>query len=234
MKRNIHILVLTLVIVLLGAVPALAAPPNPGDLIINEVMQNPSSVTDAYGEWFEVYNASSVTVDLDNCVVSDDGSDSFTIATGTSVAPGQYFLFCNDGDLADNGGMICDYSWAPYTQMYLGNSGDEIIITCDSTEIDRIEYDGGPNWPDPSGAAMQYSVPNTGDTSNNVASNWSAPTTSQYVTGDYGTPGAKNDDWMGPNAITLSAFAANTAAPALLIGSVLLLGAVILWRRKRA
>lgn len=45
-----------------------------------------------------------------------------------------------------------------------------------------------------------------------------------------------NPGWQptGPNAVTLSSFTADAAAPALLVGGVLLLGAVILWRRKRA
>mgnify|MGYP006298169001 CR=1 FL=1 len=38
----------------------------------------------------------------------------------------------------------------------------------------------------------------------------------------------------GPNAITLADLTARATSPALLVGSVLLLGAVIVWRRKRA
>ena len=31
----------------------------PGDVVINEILQNPAAVADTAGEWFEVYNATS-------------------------------------------------------------------------------------------------------------------------------------------------------------------------------
>jgi hypothetical protein len=238
MKWKLVVLTLILAVALLGVVMVMAAPPNPGDLIINEVMQNPSNVTDAYGEWFELYNTSSVTVDLDGCVAMDLDTDSFTFTQSmtysTQIAPGQYYLACNDGDLADNGGLDCDYSWAPYAQMYLGNSADELIIKCGEDEIDRIEWDGGTNWPDPSGASMQYGVPNSGDTSNNIGANWAETTTSTYVTGDYGTPGACNDDWMGTTVVTFASFDALASAPWIKLALAASLAAVlVLLRRKR-
>ena len=38
---------------------------SPGDVVINEVMQNPGAVSDAAGEWFELYNATGVPIALD-------------------------------------------------------------------------------------------------------------------------------------------------------------------------
>jgi hypothetical protein len=35
-----------------------------GDIVITEVMQNPSAVADNVGEWFEVHNISGQTVNL--------------------------------------------------------------------------------------------------------------------------------------------------------------------------
>ncbi len=42
----------------------LAAAPASSDLIITEIMQNPSAVEDANGEWFEIYNSGSSPVDM--------------------------------------------------------------------------------------------------------------------------------------------------------------------------
>ena len=39
----------------------------PGDLIISELMINPSHVVDNYGEYIELFNASNKTLDLNQC-----------------------------------------------------------------------------------------------------------------------------------------------------------------------
>ncbi|MEM1081874.1 MAG: lamin tail domain-containing protein, partial [Pseudomonadota bacterium] len=57
------------------------------------------------------------------------------------------------------------------------------------TEIDRVEYDGGPLFPNPNGASMSLADPAT---DNNVSSNWCEAITA-FGDGDLGTPGAAND-----------------------------------------
>ena len=41
-------------------------------IVINEIMQNPSSVPDYDGEWFELYNYGEDTVDISGWVFKDD------------------------------------------------------------------------------------------------------------------------------------------------------------------
>ncbi|PSQ86337.1 MAG: hypothetical protein BRD43_07500, partial [Bacteroidetes bacterium QS_4_64_154] len=73
----------------------------------------------------------------------------------------------------------------------LVNSGDEIIIEDDTnSEVDRVNYDGGTNWPDPNGQAMIF----TGTTKNNNGDNWILATErergyTQDESGDDGSPG---------------------------------------------
>ncbi|MEZ5196045.1 MAG: lamin tail domain-containing protein [Bacteroidales bacterium] len=50
------------------------------DIIITEVMQNPDSVGDTSGEWFEVYNNTGIAVDMTGWVMKDLGTNSHTIA----------------------------------------------------------------------------------------------------------------------------------------------------------
>lgn len=220
MTKRKAAMVLAWVVSLVAVIPAWAAPPQPGEVVINEIMQNPAAVSDANGEWFEVVNVTGSTLDLDGCVVSDEGTNSFTIASNTQIASGQYFVFCTNADSGTNGGFSCDYEWPSFA---VANGDDEIIITCGTDEIDRVEYDGGPTWPDPTGASMQYTVPGSGNTSNNVGSNWAETTSSTYGDGDYGTPGMRNDDWMGPSAVELQHLGAGSPLPVLTMTAAFLL-----------
>ena len=158
----------------------------PGDVVINEIMQNPDQVDDFSGEWFELYNNSNKDLDLIGCVISDNGTDSHTISSVLNVQSGVYVIFGRSYNNILNGGISPDYVYSGIT---LGNADDEIILTCNGTEIDRAEYDGGPNWPDPAGKSMILANPNL---DNNIGVNW-CESTSAYGAGDLGTPGAQND-----------------------------------------
>ena len=224
-------IVLLVASLLVMVLPVAAA--SEGDIVINEIMQNPSAVLDSNGEWFEVYNTTGSAIDIDGWVIKDDGTNTHTINNGGSlnVPAGGYLVLCANSTFAANGGVTCDYQ---YSSFVLANGDDEIVIMEGLVEIDRVNYDGGTNWPAPNGASMEYSVPAAGDTSNNLFSNWHETDVSTYGDGDYGTPGAKNDDWMGPTAITLSSLSAHAATPWTGIALAgLLLGALVLVRRKR-
>lgn len=160
-----------------------------GDLVITEIMQNPSgSVADENGEWFEVYVAASEAVDLQGLVVEDDGSDSFTVGSSLVVQPGSYVVFANNGEASTNGGVTVDYA---YTGMSLGNGDDELVLTNGSVEIDRVAYDGGPVFPDPTGASMQLDPDHRNDTDNDSGANW-CESSATFGDGGLGTPGASN------------------------------------------
>ena len=164
------------------------------DIVINEIMQNPAAVSDYLGEWFELYNTTDQPIELEGCVVSDDGSDSFTIIGSLSVPAYGYVVLAKNGDTNPNvnGGISPDYVYNSH--MELTNTDDEIILTCNSVEMDRVEYDGGPGFPDPDGASMILNNPSS---DNNVGGNWCTSTTS-YGDGDKGTPGSLNDTCVIP------------------------------------
>ena len=65
----------------------------PGDIVITEIMNNPSAVVDSDGEWFEVYNTTSSSIDMDSWVVSDNGPNSFIVMGQAVVPAGGYFVF---------------------------------------------------------------------------------------------------------------------------------------------
>ncbi|MFQ6608176.1 MAG: lamin tail domain-containing protein [Fidelibacterota bacterium] len=160
------------------------------NIIITEIMQNPSAVSDSYGEWFEIYNADIESFDLRNWTIRDNGSDSHIIVDTEPVViePGEYFILGRNGDFSLNGGVEVDYD---YSSIALANSEDEIIIlNGEGLEVCRVEYDGGPDFPDPTGASMALLDL---ESDINVGANWTESTT-PYGDGDFGTPGEANSD----------------------------------------
>ena len=162
---------------------------NPGDVVINEIMQNPAAVLDDSGEWFELYNTTPGPIDLSGWIISDNDSDSFTISADSNlIIPSMgYVVLGINGDMITNGGVAVDYT---YETFFLSNGTDELVLsTPDSEEIDRVEWDNGATFPDPNGASMALRGPLL---DNNDGSNW-CEAVSSYGAGDLGTPGTEND-----------------------------------------
>ena len=83
------------------------------ELVINEIMQNPSAVGDDAGEWFEIHNPTGAAVDIDGWTIRDDGSDTHLINNGGPllVPAGGYVVLGNNADSGTNGGVTVDYSY---------------------------------------------------------------------------------------------------------------------------
>ncbi|UCC62166.1 MAG: Ig-like domain-containing protein [Anaerolineae bacterium] len=161
-------------------------------IVINEIMQNPAAVDDAVGEWFELYNPTDAAVDMDGWTIRDTVSDTHTISGSFVIPPRGYVVLGINGDPAVNGGVDVGYV---YSNFFLGDGSDEIVLSdADGHEIDRVEYDGGLEFPDPDGASMELSDPAA---DNNVGSNWAAATVA-YSCGGLGTPGGPNDQDTRP------------------------------------
>lgn len=175
---------------------------NPGDIIITEIMQNPSIVNDGDGEYFEVYNTTGNSINLIGWTISDAGSDSHTITSDLIVAPMDYAILGINSNTGTNGGVTVDYQYADFN---LANGDDEIIISCTSTVIDEVAYDGGPNFPDPNGASMELSTAALNSTDNDSSSNWGAAT-STFGSGDLGTPGVVNDFTLSNKTFDIAGF----------------------------
>ncbi len=159
------------------------------DIVINEIMQNPNAVADSDGEWFELYNNDSQAVDINGWTIKDDGSDSHLIDNGgpLTIDPGDYLVLGINGDQATNGGVVVDYVYSGFT---LANGADEVVLIYSdgTTEVDRVNYDGGTTFPDPTGASMELKNPGM---DNNAGANW-GEALSPYGDGDLGSPGAQN------------------------------------------
>ncbi|MAE69879.1 MAG: hypothetical protein CME06_05360 [Gemmatimonadetes bacterium] len=160
------------------------------DLVITEIMQNPAAVTDSNGEYFEVYNSGASAVDMDGYTIVDNDSDDFVVSGTLLVPAGGYVVFGKSANDTTNGGVAVDYEFG--SSMALANGGDEIVIMdADSLELDRVEWDGGPLFPDPTGASMSLGCYLA---DNNDGANWFESMLTSYGDGDFGTPGADNED----------------------------------------
>lgn len=172
----------------------------PGDIVINEIMQNPLAVSDTVGEWFELYNTTNSSVDLTGCTLGDNSSINTHTIISLVIPANSYSVLARNGDFAVNGGVSENYV---YNAFGFNNTSDQIILTCNSVEIDRVEYDGGPNFPNPNGASM---VLGNLSADNNVGSNWCVSKTA-FGAGDKGTPGTANDSCGSPTLYTITATA---------------------------
>ncbi len=177
------------------ATPTVTSTPStaqPGDVVINEIMQDPAAVSDTAGEWFEVYSATDHAIDLNGWTLKDAGTEHHRIRTANGeplwLSAGGYLVLGRNADAATNGGVAVAYQFRSFT---LGNADDEIILLDGAgTEIDRVAYDGGPGFPKPNDASMQLVRP---DLDNAIGANWRvSPDPWPGSAGDRGSPGAAN------------------------------------------
>jgi len=159
----------------------------PTTLVINEIMYNSSfSVNNNEGEWFELYNTGTSSIDLMGCTVGDKNLDFFTIESSLIIDGGGYLVLSKNASTTINGGLTPDYA---YGDSLVLENADELIITCCGTEIDIVEYSSARNFPEATSSSILLSDPYL---DNNIGENWCI-SSSVYGDGDLGTPGAKND-----------------------------------------
>ncbi|MFO7655386.1 MAG: lamin tail domain-containing protein [Candidatus Krumholzibacteriia bacterium] len=171
---------------------AITDPSQVPQIVITEIMQNPLVLYDSDGEWFEIYNAGSLPVDLNGWTIQDLGYDSHVIANGGPLVinPGEYQVLGVNATAMAGEGVTLFYQ---YAGIALGNADDELILVDTlAREIDAVAWDGGPVWPDPNGASMQWS----GRGDNADGTTWTT-SVAPFGSGDLGTPGAPNTDLTG-------------------------------------
>ncbi len=132
---------LTLALVIAAPVAA----QQPGDIVVTEVLVNPGgTITDASGEWFELYNATDHAIDLKDWFVQDSAASGLRpmhkIASSVCVPSHGRVVLGNTTNTTLNGGVTVSYAYGSF--LTLANSLDRIrIVAPDSaTVIDRVFY----------------------------------------------------------------------------------------------
>ncbi|MAD52082.1 MAG: hypothetical protein CMF79_05840 [Candidatus Marinimicrobia bacterium] len=163
--------------------------PSPYNIVITEIMVNPAAVSDYYGEWFEIYNNDTISIDLAGWRIADSEDNLHEIQTVSIefyINPGDYLVLGRNVDNTVNGGYTADYG---YSSFQLSNSEDEIFLVDNENRIaDEIEYNS--SFPYSSGASMYLK---NVELDNNVDTSW-AMSDMEYGLGDLGTPGRAWDD----------------------------------------
>jgi hypothetical protein len=163
-----------------------------GDLLITEIMSNPSAMSDTYGEWFEIYNNSVHVVNLQNLILGRDDANRHTITEPIELAPGAYYVLART-DTA----TAAANSYTFGSDMLLPNTGAVLSLFNEGTETDpgalifSVDY-GGSGFPVGTGASISLDPDRLNAADALLGTSWCI-STSIYSTGDMGTPGAGND-----------------------------------------
>jgi cysteine-rich repeat protein len=168
------------------------APPQPGEVLITEVMARPAT---AANEWVELYSVATHTVDLNGLYLCDG---QFCIklikAGGFQMKPGEYALLAAVDITASEGAPPPDYVYGySSNSVSFNNSGDSACLTPDPTcppasRISSVVF--GIQTP---AQSYQLDVNKTNAVDAAVATNWCfSKTTFSVASIDKATPKAAN------------------------------------------
>jgi hypothetical protein len=164
--------------------------PDVGSVIITEILNNADGSDDGK-EWFEIHNTSDSAIDLQDWSVTDEGSNAFTISESLVIEAGGFLVLGEETDPALNSGAEVDYAWGTNTSFTLGNSEDEVILSCGGVVIDMVAYDNGDTFPDPNSFSMALSPDAYNSVDNDLGENWGI-SLQPYGDGENsGTPGTE-------------------------------------------
>lgn len=165
------------------------APAAAGDVLITELMVDPSAVADTDGEWIEVTNTTSDPLLLGGCSLSSDSDSPHTIDAALVIAPGAYLVLGRESDEGLNGGVTLDYAYGG--SLNLTNTADSVSLTCGGVVIDAVAYDEGAGWPDLPGHSLSLDPGSATASANDDPASW-CPGAATFGAGDFGSPGAAN------------------------------------------
>jgi DNA/RNA endonuclease G (NUC1) len=127
-------------------------PPARTGLVITEFMADPDG-DDALGEWFELYNAGDVAVNLHGWQIHSRSSgmlETHTIAADVVIPAGGFVVLGNNANVTTNGGVDVAYSYGG--DIILNNSNTDWfrIRRPDGTTEDSVAYS---NWANVTGTS---------------------------------------------------------------------------------
>ncbi len=163
---------------------AVVGVPTSGQLVFSEFMARSISGGGDLGEWVELTNVSTGTLDLQDCQLQDSVAG-HTIATSVVVLPGQQVVLAASDDTLVNHGLEPDYV---YQGIVLNNADETLSLVCGGALVDTVTYTS--TWV-VLGTSTQLSSDLLDATANDESANW-CPSTASYGDGMLGTPGAGN------------------------------------------
>ncbi len=157
-----------------------------GDVIFAEIMASPSMVDGSVGEWFELYNASVLSVDLQSWSVSGAAGGGFSVEGSLLIEAGERLVLGASGDAAANGGVTVDHA---YQDLVLDDSVDSLRLLMGEVEIAALSYGVGWVLQDGASIALDVDYHEAGYASQAL---YFCPGQEPYGDGDLGSPGEAN------------------------------------------
>jgi hypothetical protein len=152
------------------------------EVVFSEVMKNPAALADTAGEWFELTNTGTRSLELEGCSVLRDGSG-FEITSPLSVDSGTSITFANNAAP----GFTPSYV---YSGLSLPNAAAfTLSLVCAGETLDSITVNPALT-PNAAGASLSLDPAAANPQGNDDATQW-CDATSAYNT-DLGTPGSAN------------------------------------------
>ncbi len=181
----------------------------PGDVVVTEVMAWPKFVTEADGEWIEVYNPGDAAIDINGWYLKDTGSNKHKIDAKTTVLvpPKGYIVLAGSADPGSNGGLVVSYAWHKLGQkamFELGNNfADDVILEWNGLIIDKVSYVKKTNdvgYPLVEGKSMSLDKTKLNHVDNNDWKNWCEGKVNYgpAIVVNLGSPGAENPSCINP------------------------------------
>ncbi|HET6334302.1 MAG TPA: lamin tail domain-containing protein [Polyangiales bacterium] len=163
----------------LGLMPSRA-----GVLVISELMVDPKSVTDADGEWFELFNPTAEPLDLTGCEFADGSEQRHPISAPVVVPPHASVTVARTDQPGFAPDIVASFS--------LKNGADVLELVCGAIAIDRVEYDKTNGFPVTAGIAMSLDARSLDAERNDLAETWCLAV--DAYSADFGTPGQPNPE----------------------------------------
>jgi Lamin Tail Domain len=162
-----------------------------GDLVITEVLADPSGADDGK-EWFEIFNASSRELDLQGVVLrhgrSDGSRGKVHEMRSHLLSPSEYLVLGNS--LPDLLPSYAGYGYGADLGGLFNSEAGKVALACDGAEVDAAEYvqtRSGHSRAFNGGVDPDY-------TANDVAMSWCESTEGEFESGNFGTPGLRNQN----------------------------------------
>jgi hypothetical protein len=165
-----------------GGAGAAAAPGEVGALVISELMVDPKAVSDAEGEWFELYNPGDAPLDLAGCEIADGSTQRHSIATHVLVEPRGFASIARSARPGFTPSTVATFS--------LKNGADVLEIICGGVVVDRVAYDKTSGFPVAPGIAMSLDARHLRADANDEGGAWCFAM--DAYTSDLGSPGRAN------------------------------------------
>jgi len=139
--------------------------------IINEINYS-SSVAFNAGDWIELYNPKTASIDISNWQIKDDNNTHvFVIPEGTQIEGNGFLVIVKDAAAFSN-----VFPNTPYLgELGFGFGGSDAVrlYNSDSKLLDKVSYDSIAPWPtcaDETGNTLELMTP---DLDNELPANWS-------------------------------------------------------------